>query len=235
RASLLPECIDFMKLPLRVRKKVYGLLLTVPALICLRQNRTPYDHYPVAFSNVSDIKLLPGAAMVLTQSLAGGPKSRFHLFPHANASILRTNSKVYSETKKFLYGSNTFEFLNLTKETAPPADFSIPIFYRGYAKFLKSVCIRGSGIYAFRHMITSGHVQLKNHYRSVESLTLILEIDTIQKGYGRKMVRMPEEKWMGYIKRLLEFMGYELFDCPGIMSKIPSWIHLKVVFQGDRF
>jgi hypothetical protein len=234
-ASLLPESITFMKLPQKIRMKIYALLLTIPAIICVRPNRTPYEHFPVAFSNVADIKCLPGMAMALTQISSNGFKSRFYRFPYVNTAILRTNSKIHSEAKKILYGSNTYDFLNLTKETAPPADFRIPIFAAGCARMLRSVCIRANSVYAFRWMVTAGYQEIKKFYRSLEVLHLVLEIDNIRKGYGKKLVRQPKENWVLYVKRVVAFIAVELFDCVGIARKIPVWISLSAVFEDERY
>jgi hypothetical protein len=189
----------------------------------------------VAFSNVANIKCLPGIAMALTQISSNGFKSRFYRFPYVNTAILRTNSKVHSEAKKILYGSNTYDFLNLTKETVPPADFRIPIFAPGCARMLRGVCIRANSVYAFRWMVTAGYQDIKKFYRSLEVLHLVLEIDNIRKGYGKKLVRQPKENWMLYVKRVMAFIAVELFDCVGIARKIPVWISLSAVFEGDRY
>jgi len=233
--SLLPESIEFMKLPRKIQHKIYALLLTIPAVVCVRQNRTPHEHFPLAFSNSADIKLLPGMAMALTQTSCDGFKSRFPRFAYVNPAILRTNSKIYSEAKKVLYGCNTFDFLNLTKETAPPADFRTPIFSPGCARMVRSVCIRANAVYSFRWMVTSGHIEIKNFYRSLEVLHLVLEIESIKKGYGKKLVRLPKENWVVYVKRVVAFIAVELFGCVGIAKKVPVWINLTAVFGGDPY
>ena len=233
--ALLPERIAFTNFPQKIRHKIYALLLTVPAVVCVRQNRTPYEHFPLAFSNSADIKLLPGMAMALTQTSCDGFKSRFPRFAYVNVAILRANSKIYSEAKKVLYGCNTFDFLNLTKETAPPADFRTPIFSPGCARMVRSVCIRANAVYSFRWMVTSGHTEIKNFYRSLEVLHLVLEIESTKKGYGKKLVRLPKENWVIYVKRVLAFIAVELFGCVGIAKKVPIWINLSAVFGGDPY
>lgn len=231
----LPNGISFMKLPQKIRKRIYSLVLTVPAVICVRQNRTPFEHYPLAYSNTDEIKLLPGMSIALTQMGTFCFKSRVQSFKNFNVAILKTNSKVYSEAKKVLYGSNTFDFLNLTKETAPPAEFRIPLFPPGCARMIRSICIRSPTIYAFRWMMTSGHSELKNFYRSLECLTLVLEIDNLSKGWGKKLIRHHHEKWTVYTKRIVAYIATEIFNCVGIAKRIPPWIHLHVMFEGERY
>ena len=233
--SALPGRIEFMRLPPSIRKKIYHLLLTVPAIICLRQNRSPYEHIPAPWCNITEVRLLAGLAFVATQHTSNGLKSRMQHHQYTNVAILCANRKVHKEAKEILYGHNTFELANLTNETSPPADFNIPLLPRSCSYFVASLCIRGASIYALRFMVKDGHTGLKNTYRSLKSLLLILEIESLRKGYGKKLTRKPKENWMLYIKRLMSFMALELFDCVGIMKKIPAWISLKVMFEGDEY
>ncbi|KAF2790220.1 hypothetical protein K505DRAFT_352097 [Melanomma pulvis-pyrius CBS 109.77] len=224
-----------MKLPLLVRKKIYTLLLTVPAIICVRQNRTAFKHFPLPWSNFADVRLLPGLAYVTTQTISQGLKLHFDKFPYTNVAIMRTSSKVYGETKEIFFGRNTFDLLNLTKETSPPVDFRVPAFSRGCQRVIKSLCIRGSAPYTFRWVLTGGHAEIKNAYRGLKLLTLVLEVDDLRRGIGKKLVRGPKENWVEYVKRIVALIARDIFDCEGIMKKIPTWINLRVVFEGDHF
>lgn len=89
-----------------------------------------------------------------------------------------------------MYEGNEWDIANLSHETSPPADFKVPIFPRGYARFIRKMTIRANSIYGFQYMIKhAGHEHLKNHYRGLETLTLVFELESIHRGYGRKLSR----------------------------------------------
>ena len=81
---------------------------------------------------------------------------------------------------------------------------------------------------------------MKNYYRGLDSLNLILEMDSASKGFGKTWTRMGvEEKWECYIQRLQGEVAKELFkkmQVKGTDTKIvPTWMNLRVLFSGERY
>jgi hypothetical protein len=227
---------NFLGLPLAVRKKIYALILTIPALISVRQNRTCTYNETNAYLFAESRQLLPGIAFALAQLVVDGTKFQYCRYRYANAAILRVSQKIHYEAKEVMYQGNDFDLANLNNETSPPADFKIPLFPRGYARLIRKMTVRAQSIYGFQYLIKhAGHEHLKNHYRGVETLTLILELDSIHKGYGRPLSRDIGEKWIAYVKRVHNILQMELFGCPGIFKSIPVWVNMRVLMTGDHY
>ncbi|KAF2190646.1 hypothetical protein K469DRAFT_463828, partial [Zopfia rhizophila CBS 207.26] len=231
----IKESFDLMSLPLSIRKEIYTPLLTIPALICVRQKKTPYQHFPNPYSNANDLKLEPGIAFVLTQTTLGGMKSSFGRFPNTNIGILRASKMVYEEAKEVLYGSNTFDLRNHTNETSPPADFAIPLFSPTVSPMIRHLCIRAEAIYPLRWMILSGHRSLGKAYPSIQCLTVILELESLKRGFGKVWVRKNREGWVRYVKRIHTALQIEIYECEGVTKSVPVWMNLKVLFDGERY
>ncbi|ORY18672.1 hypothetical protein BCR34DRAFT_553258 [Clohesyomyces aquaticus] len=230
-----------MDLPLKIRERIYGFLLQVAGVIILKQNKTPLQHYPTPYSNMDSRILKPGIAWASTQTIMGAGKARFWSHPSTNVRILRANKQVYAEAKPLLYGINLFEFSNLSNESSPRADFSIPIFPRGIPKLIKHVCIRAGAFYGLGWMLQHGHKHLKNYYRGVESLILILELGAVTRGYGKILARQDNEKWVTYVERIqqsMRLMGGVRENVDDILKwqlkPVPTWIDFRVVFQAER-
>ncbi|KAF2647833.1 hypothetical protein K491DRAFT_550700, partial [Lophiostoma macrostomum CBS 122681] len=229
---------NFLGLPLAIRKKVYSLVLTIPALISVRQNRTRTYNESNAYLFADSRYLLPGIAFALAQLVVSGTKFHYSRYSYTNAALLRVSQKIHREAKEIMYAGNDFDIANLNRETSPPADFSIPLFPRGYARFLRKMTVRAKSVYGFQYLIKdAGHEELRNHYRGLDTLTLILEVDSIHRGYGRKLSRGEggDEKWVAYVKRVHNVLQMELFGCPGIFKSIPLWINMKVLVTGDHY
>jgi hypothetical protein len=229
---------DFTGLPVHIRKEIYTHLLTTPSLICLRQNRSPGSHSASAYLTPSDRRLLPGISFALTQSHVRGLKSRFpRSTPYTNVGILRVSKAIYAEAKPVLYGGNTFEFANLTPETAPPVEgFRVPMFGRGVPRLVRNVAVGAKSLYGFRYLVAeNGYREMKNMYRGLESLTLLLELDTLERGLGKKLARRELEKWDAYVERLFSVLKLELWGWAGLTKALPSWIQMRVVFPGDAY
>jgi hypothetical protein len=235
-AFSIDQNFDFMRLPFTIRKRVYTLLLTVPALVCVRQRRTPTYNECNAYLFAEHKELLPGIAFVLTQATVRGVKARFSSSSYSNANILCVSKQIYNEAKPVLYGVNNFELANLTKETSPAVNFRVPLFPIGYQRHIKHLTVRANAIYGFQYIVKNGgHAEMKNAYRGVEDLTLILEIESIKRGYGKLLVRLDEEKWVTYVKRIHRLLQLELFDCASLCKSIPIWVNFKALFVGDIF
>jgi len=86
-------------------------------------------------------------------------------------------------------------------------------------------------------MLSGGYNVMKNYYRGLDTLTLILEIDSASKGFGRQWSRKTNERWADYIKRLRAELAEDFFE--NTQSKraasIPAWIDLRVLFSGDAY
>lgn len=227
---------NFMGLPVLVRKNIYTLLVTIPALVCVRQNRTSTYNDPHAYLYAEQRNLLPGIAFMLTQSVVYGTKTRLQRYTFANTSILRVSKKVNSEAKEIFYGDNVFDLSNLNKETSPPVDHKIRLFPRGRQRAIRKLTIRASSLYGFRHLLKDqGYIELKDVYRGLETLILILELARLDRGGGKLLARIEGEQWVAYVKRVHTILQMKIFDCAGISEFIPAWINLKAVFPGDHF
>lgn len=225
----------FMRLPIFVRNKVYEHLLVIPAIICVRQKHTPFHDERKAFLYVQRRELLPGIAYALAQVKVDGSKSRFARFQGTNLNILRASSEIFNEARAIMYGKNEFEIVKPTDELAPQPDFSIRLFPQGYQRLIIKLNIRIRTFYDLHWLLSGGCNNIKNYYRSLNSLTLVLEIDSATNGFGREWARKREEKWVKYIERLHEELANDLFG--GLESKgsIPTWVNLRVLFSGEPY
>ncbi|KAF2277682.1 uncharacterized protein EI97DRAFT_353479, partial [Westerdykella ornata] len=227
----------FMLLPLHIRTRIYTLLLTVPGLLCARQNRTPGSYATGAYIGCDERHLLPGISFVLHQHAVDGMKSRFSRAPYTNVAILRTSSEVYAEAREILYAGNEWEMANLTRETAPPVDYGVKLFPPGVSRMVRRITLKARALYGFRYILREGgYAKLKNVYRGLEQLTLVLEVENLNKGIGRKLGRADgDEVWEVYVQRVKKVMEREIFDGQGSRKAIPGWIAFKVMFPGDVF
>lgn len=235
--SSIPDLpFDFTGLPVSIRKIIYKLLLTVSGIVCVRQKRTPGGYEPKAYICADDRQLRAGISFVLVQHSVHGLKSQFSRGKYTNAAILRVSKYIHHETKHILFGANTFELANLTTETAPPVDYRIPLFPRGYPRLLRKIVIRAQSFYGFRYLLgQGGYSELKNVYRNLEELTIVLEIDRIDKGLGKKLTRFEVERHDDYVDRVFYMLKLELFPWAGTSKTIPAWIHMEALFSGDSY
>ncbi|KAH7122306.1 hypothetical protein B0J11DRAFT_607523 [Dendryphion nanum] len=225
----------FMKLPLTIRNNVYGYLVTTPSLVCVRQNRTTELNEKGVYVYAENRALLSGISFVLTKKMVDGFKSRFGRAPFVNVSILTTNQKISQEAKAVMYGENVFQLSNLTKETSPVVDYKVPLFPRGYPKMIRHIVISAKSLYGFRELLNGGHRDLKNYYRGVESLSIIIELDDVHSGFAKKAARKAGEDFLQYVKRMHRVLQLGIFDCTGISRSIPDWVHLYALFPGDNY
>ncbi|KAF2017154.1 hypothetical protein BU24DRAFT_420180 [Aaosphaeria arxii CBS 175.79] len=224
-----------MGLPLKVREIIYGDLLTVPSLICLRQNQTVHSKEDGAYVFAEHRELLSGISFALTQTAVDGLKSRVHRHESFNIAILRVSRQVFTETRKVFYGCNEFQLFNRTPETSPPVDFSVPLFPPGYARFVKNITICAHHVYGLGYLLKGGHKDLKNRYRNLQRLTLVLELESSIKNYGKQFTRARSEDWPTYVARVQAILQQETYNCQGISKSVPSWVELKALFIGDRY
>jgi hypothetical protein len=235
-APEVTEPFQYMKLPLSVRNRIYGFLLVVPALICVRQNHTVYHTDKQAFLYAEHRELLPGIAFALAQVTVAGLKCRFSRFRSTNVGILRASKQVHAEAKTVMYSQNNFEITTPSLELSPPPNFKISLFPRGYQRVVTKVNIRVRAFYLVQWLVNdNGYAELKDAYRGLETLTLIFELENTKKGFGKKMVMGTDEKWVDYVKRLYQLLAMQLYSRTNVGKNIPSWLNLQVLFDGDRY
>ncbi|KAJ4381133.1 hypothetical protein N0V86_003480 [Didymella sp. IMI 355093] len=232
-----PGPFPFLKLPLSIRDKIYGHLLIVPALIRARQKHTAFHNEQKAFLYAERRELLPGIAYALTQSKVDGFKSRFSRFPNTNLSILRVSKEVFLEARMIMYSKNEFDIVKPSSELAPEPDYSVPLFPPGYQRLVTKLNMRIRTFYDLDWLLGGGYNVIKNYYRGLDILTLVLEIDSATRGYGRRWSRKTNEKWTDHIKRLRDDLGKDLFEVSKSKraASIPAWIDLRVLFSGESY
>lgn len=202
----------------------------------VRQKRTRTYNEAHAYLFAEHRELLPGIAYALTHSSVDDFKLPFCYGEFVNAAILRVCKQVHLEARGIMYGSNQFELQNLNKETSPRIDYRVPLFPYKYQSLISNITIRAYSIYGFQYMIKDrGWNDLKRAYRSLQTLTLVLELESPNKGYGRKLARVKGEYWVAYVWRVHRILQLELFGCPGLTKSIPIWINLKVLFVDDQY
>lgn len=230
------EDFPFMELPISVRNKVYKHLLVVPAIICVRQKHTAFHDEKKAFLYAERRELLPGIAYALTQTKVDGFKSRLSRFDGKNLNILRVSREVFNEARSVMYGCNEFDIVKPANELAPEPSFSTPLFPPGYQRIVAKLNIRIRTFYDMHWLLSGGYNVIRNHYRGLSTLTLILEIDSAAKGFGRQWARKKSEKWVTYITRLQSALAGHLFDGTGSPNKtIPTCLNLRVLFSGEAY
>ena len=236
-APILTKPLPFMKLPLAVRTRIYEHLVVVPAIICVRQNHTTFHREKHAFLYAKRRELRPGVAFALTQLVVDGHKSRFSQLAAANVNILRVSKQVHAEAKPIMYGKNNFEIIKPTRETAPPVDFSVRLFPPGYQCLVTKLTMRIRSFYDLSWLLDGGYNAIKSYYRGLRVLTLILQLESSSKGYGKMWSRICGEEWPDYIQRLQGLVAKELFGRSNSKKtkKIPAWIDLRVLFSGEAY
>ncbi|PSN63569.1 hypothetical protein BS50DRAFT_454056, partial [Corynespora cassiicola Philippines] len=225
----------FMDLPLSVRQKVYASVLTVPALICVRQRQASSNHDFHGFICPEDRELLPGISHALCHHTVDGPKFKITRFQGFNLAILRANKEINIETKSVLYGNNDFEITAPSLEMNPQPDFRVPLFPSGYARLIRHLTIRLRSFYAGRWVLTGGYHEIKHAYRGLKTLTIILELGSSHKGFGMVWGKMEDEHPTEYTQRLHATLSCEIFGRQSVVKILPSWIHLRVLFDGDAY
>ncbi|KAL1792797.1 hypothetical protein ACET3X_009304 [Alternaria dauci] len=238
-ATTTTEPFRFMDLPISVRNQVYTHLLVVPGLICVRQKHTAFHDEKKAFLYTERREFLPGIAYALVHFHVDGHKTRFSLVGCTNINILRVNKEIFSEAKAILYGKNAFEIVRPTNELSPPPDFSVRLFPTGCQRLVTKLNIKIRTFYDLHWLLSGGYNVMKNYYRGLVSLTLILEMDSTSKGFGKTWARAGAEKWATYVQRLQVEMAKELVKKVKVQGTdikiIPTWMNLRVLFSGEGY
>ncbi|KAK1913453.1 hypothetical protein P3342_005389 [Pyrenophora teres f. teres] len=236
----ITEPFRFLDLPVSVRNRVYTHLLVIPALICVRQNHTSFSDEKKAFLYIERRAFLPGIAYALPQLVASGPKTRFSCFRHTNIAILRVNKEIFAEAKAVLYGKNDWEIVRPTNELTPPPDYSVRLFPQGCQRLVTRLSIKIRSFYDLEWLLLeSGYSELRTFYRGLVCLMLLLELEDVGKGFGKKWARKAGENWAGYVQRLQGEITKELFRKMKEKVKdtkvVPVWTNLRVLFDGESY
>jgi hypothetical protein len=224
-----------MNLPLAIRNRIYDFLLVVPALVCVRQKHSVYHAEKQAYLHAENRELLPGIAYALAQLTVGGYKFRFARFRSTNAGILQVSKEMHNEAKAVMYGANDFEILCPSLKFSPPPNFKVPLFPRGYQRLVHKLSIRIRAFYPLQWLLNGGYAELKDAYRGLETLTLIFEMETAHKGFGKRACKNESEAWVPYVLRLHSLLAAEFDEHVKVGKHIPVWIDFRVLFDGDRY
>jgi hypothetical protein len=230
------EPFHFLDLPLCVRNKVYEYLLVVPGLTCVRQNQSSSQDDKV-YLHAEPRQLLPGIAHALTQLTVSGYKIPFSRFARTNINILLTSKEVFAEAKAILYSKNKFDIIKPSPELTPPPDYSVRLFPPGCQRLVTNLTIRIRSFYDLHWLLSTGKDAIKNFYRGIRSLTLILECESTKKGFARQWVKEEGEKWHVYVKRLQIEIANDAFatEKGKKINKVPTWMNLRVLVSGESY
>ncbi|KAF2873088.1 hypothetical protein BDV95DRAFT_627863 [Massariosphaeria phaeospora] len=199
---ILVQPFPLMKLPLNIRNRIYSLLLTVPAMICMSVD---------------------------------GTKFNMSMFRFTNIALLRVSKKVYFETKAIMYSTNIFDIVPPSTELSPSTDYRVCLFPRGCQGLVQKLTIRVRSLYMLQYLMNGAYAHIKNAYRGLQKLTLILELETTTRGFGKLWAKNEGEASDVYVHRLHAKMSAELYGYRGTPKTIPTWITLRVLFDGERY
>lgn len=233
----ITEPFRLLELPLFLRTKVYEHLLVVPGLICVRQKQATLDESDEGYLFAQPRELLPGIDHASVQLPVNGPSIPFSRFSSTNINILLASKDIHAEAKAVLYGKNNFEIPHPSTELNPPTDYSVRLFPPGCQRLVTKLNMRIRSFYDLDWLITGGCNDIKNFYRGLHTLMLILEIDSVKRGFGRQWARQEGEKWAAYVMRLqIEIAKYAYAVGKGKEVKVmPDWIILHVLFGGEYY
>jgi hypothetical protein len=238
------EPFPFLLLPLSIRKKVYQHLLVIPALLVIRQTQTSP---PSTSTPSSDRTLLPGIACAVAYLAVNSSAIPFSCFVHANIFILLASKEIHAEARSILYGLNTFAIPKPSTELSPPTDFSVRLFPPGCQRLVRTLHMQLRSFYDLAWLTGGRHNDVKIFYRGVGTLTLVLELDSVAKGFGKQWARRSGEAWEVYVQRLQGEMALDVragskverkAEAKGKERKIkvvPAWIQLRVLFGGEMY
>jgi hypothetical protein len=236
-ARTITEPFPLLKLPLSVRNRIYEYLLVVPGLIRVRQKHSSSNEGFGGLLHTEPRQLLPGIAYALVELTVNGYKVLFSRFATTNINVLLACKEVHVESRAVLYGKNNFGIARPSTELTPPSDFSVRLFPPGCQRLVTklNICIRS--FYDLQWLLTGGYNKVKNFYRGLNTLTLVLELDSMNKGYGRQWAKQTGEEWDAYVKRLQIEVAKDAFAVgKGKKVKtIPAWIKLQVMFHGESY
>ncbi|KAH7090593.1 hypothetical protein FB567DRAFT_438512 [Paraphoma chrysanthemicola] len=231
------EPFPFLTLPLSIRHKIYTHLLVIPGPISLRQNQSSLPTEHTSFLDTERRSLLPGIAHATAHITVSGRTVPFAHFPYFNISILQTSKEIHTESRAVLYSKNTFCVPRPSTELSPPADFSVRLFPAGCQRLVTHLAIKIRSFYDLAYLLSKAHAGIKNFYRGIKTLTLLLEIESMSKGFGRMWAREDDEKWDVYVKRLQGAVARDLCGDKVVRKGrvVPGWIDLRVMFAGEAY
>jgi hypothetical protein len=236
-APPVTDPFPLLDLPLSVRNRVYEHLLVVPGLLCVRQNQSSSQAGNEVYPHAEPRQLLPGIAHALTQLTVDGYKIPFSRFASTNINILLSSKEVFAEAKVVLYSENNFEIVKPSPELTPLPDYSVRLFPPSCQRLVTKLTIRIRSFYDLHWLLSTGKDAIKNFYRGIRTLTLILELTSTKKGFARQWAKTEGEKWHVYVKRLQIEIAKDAFgtDKGKKTNKVPTWMNLQVLFSGESY
>jgi hypothetical protein len=233
-APSVTEPFPFLNLPLSIRNKIYEHLLVILALICVRQKRTVSEDQRGAHLHSERRELSPGIAYALPQLTVDGYKVPFSRFASTNSNILLASKEIHTEARTIFYGKNNFDIAKPSTELSPPTDFSVRLFPTGCQRLVTKLCIRIRSFYDLHWLFSGGYNVVKNYYRGINTLTLILELQSTDKAFGRQWARSESEEEDEYVARLQAEVAKGFSGAAKAKKgiKVPAWIKLRVMFSG---
>ncbi|KAF2036371.1 hypothetical protein EK21DRAFT_84062 [Setomelanomma holmii] len=231
------EPFRFLDLPVSIRRRIYTHLLVIPALICVRQNTTSPVSSHTTFLDTERRSLLTGISNAHAVLTVNGPSIPFSRFTYTNVAILRARKEIHIEARTVLYARNAFAIQRPSLEMSPPTDFSVRLFPAGAQRLVTSLTIQIRTFYGLEWLFSKGQVQLRNYYRGLKTMVLVLELDGTHKGFGRKWARHDDEKWEMYVKRLAADVTRIVCDeqMLRVGRVVPGWSELRVMFGGEAY
>jgi hypothetical protein len=119
----------------------------------------------------------------------------------------------------------------------PPTDFSVRLFPSGSQRLVTRLIIRIRSFYDLTWLLGCGYNRIKNSYRGIDALTLLLELDSSRKGFGKHWSRREREGRQVYVERLHGEVAREIFGASKSKTGkvIPTCINLCVLFGGESY
>lgn len=81
---------------------------------------------------------------------------------------------------------------------SPPPDYKIPLFPRGYSRYVRSLSIRVRALYPLKWLLNGGYSEIKNAYRGLEMLNVVFEMEDATKGLCKVLGKKEDEQWDAY-------------------------------------
>jgi hypothetical protein len=236
-ASPVTDSFPLLDLPPSVRNKVYEHLLVVPGLLCVRQNQSSSQDENKVYLHAEPGQLLPGIAHALIQLTVDDYKIPFSHFASTNINILFSSKEVFAEAKAVLYSKNNFGIVKPSPELTPLPDCSVRLFPPGCQRLVTKLTIRIRSFYDLHWLLSTGKDAIKNFYRGICTLTLVLELTSTKRGFARQWAKNEGEKWHVYVKRLQIEIAKDAFatDEGKKINKVPTWMNLQVLFSGETY
>ncbi|KAH9875056.1 hypothetical protein J1614_004544 [Plenodomus biglobosus] len=176
------------KLPISVRNRIYEHLLVVPAIICVRQNHTSYHDEKKPSCTLSAASFFPVLRML-------SPKSSSMASKYNSSASAPPTSISFVLTAKSMLKPRLFYTARMTSRSSsrPMNSHHRLITACTYSHLAASALSRLHSFYDLQWLLSGDYNAIKNYYRGLVSLTLIVEKQSKNKGFGKKWARKEEE------------------------------------------